>query len=70
LKVAILVESLLKEFVCDETGVWQSVHSSHSSEIDGAIAIDDILEVVLQDYFLWDIADVKADVLWSFHVSV
>ena len=70
MKVTILVESFLEEFVRDETGAWKSIHSLHCSKIDGAIAINDIFDLVLKNYFLRDITNVETDVLGSFHGCV
>ena len=65
LSIAVLVEPLLEEFICQESRLWESIHAAACFDVDGAVPRGLAVQIVLSYDFLRDVGELDPDVFLS-----
>jgi hypothetical protein len=69
-KYPALLRRFYKKFICDKAGVWKAIHSTLGFNMNGAIFVNNVAEVVFVNNFLWNVAYVEANLFRTFHRNI
>ena len=69
LVVTTFVETLLKQLIGQQAGLWEAIHASIRFDVDHAVVRHNRFQIIFQDNFVGDISNVDTYVLgacnWS-----